>query len=122
MRKMVSLALSREEKSADHPMMLGYGAQESDEPSYPCGCCLYLDDATIKKLDLDGEGVEKDDSLHFMAVGKVIRTSDGPEGKCIHMQITDIGIEGEDQSESSDVKSDESRAKGRYGSDDEGED
>lgn len=116
MRKMVSLALSKEEKDKSYGSpMIGYG-DDSDETKYPCGCCLYLDDATIAKLDLDNSDVEKGDSLHFMAVGKVVRLSDGPEGKCIHLQITDIGIDSEDQTDGSDVKSDEGRAKGRYGS------
>lgn len=117
MRKMVSLALSQEEKDKSNGSpMIGYG-DDSDEIKYPGGCCLYLDDATIAKLDLDNSDVEKGDSLHFMAVGKVVRLSDGPEGKCIHLQITDIGIEG-DEAES-EPKSDEGRAKGRYGSDEE---
>lgn len=117
MRKMVSLALSREEKDKSYGPMIGM-ADDSDETKYPCGCCLYLDDATIAKLDLDNSDVEKGDSLHFYAVGKVVRLSDGPEGKCIHLQLTDIGIDGED-AEEPEPKSDEGRAKGRYGSDDE---
>lgn len=119
--KMIDLALSREEKDSTLGMpTIGYGS-DSDETKYPCGCCLYLDDATLKKLDLDNEGVEKDDTLHFSALGKVVRLSDGPEGKCVHLQLTHIGIAPEG-GEVPEPKSDEGRAKGRYGSDEEDND
>ena len=116
MMKMIDLALSSEERDADSSMLIGHGG--GDEPCYSCAS-FTLDDKAIQKLDLDGEGVERGDSLHFSAIGKVTGMTDMPHGKCFYMQITHIGISDENQSDSSDVKSDEGRAKGRYGSDEE---
>lgn len=123
MRKMVSLALSREERDKNSPMMLGYGGRDDDGPAYPPGCCIYLDDSTLKKLDLDAADVERGDTLHAFILAKVERISDGPEGQCIHMQITDMGIEDEDrENEAAERDEPNRRAKKRYGADeDEGE-
>lgn len=116
MMKMVDLAMSQDERDTSHPMMLGMG--KSDEPCYSCAS-FTLDDAALEKLELDGNGAERGDTIHLSVLAKITGVTDMEYGKCFYLQMTHVGVNGEEQSESSDVKSDESRAKGRYSSDEE---
>jgi hypothetical protein len=94
---MKSLAKSPAEIKKDMPGMPMLAAAKG--PQYPYGCCISLDEATMKTLGLDGEMPSVGDVIHFCCTAKVTAVPgeredmDGKTVKsgCVELQITEMG-------------------------------
>lgn len=95
--KLKDMASTHEEREKKMPLM---AAEIGDQPIYPYGLSLCLDDSTLEKLDLDGD-CEVGDYIHLFALAKVTSVSKNDTGdgeRCrIELQITHMGIENEDE-------------------------
>ena len=104
--KLVNLKLSPEEAKEASPEV-----QETKGPAYPWGLTLNLDEETIAKLDLEGEG-EVGDTCHIVAEGMITgytehKMEDGESRKTLTIQITDLYVEPyENDEDEDDQKSD----------------
>lgn len=92
---MVNMAKNKEEL-AETPME----EMAEDAPIYPYGLCICLTQDELEKLDLDSD-CNVGDTIHLMAMAKVTsisknETSEG-ENCRIELQITDLGLEDEDE-------------------------
>lgn len=67
-----------------------------DPLEYPPGACICLDEEMLDKLDLD-KLPAKGDELSFSARARVEEVHDGRFGTHIAMQITHIGLDGDDE-------------------------
>ena len=105
---MVSLAKTPAEvKEESAPLMAT--SMPSSAPQYPCGCCISLENDTLKKLGLDGDLPAVGDVIEFMATAKVTSASmnervdeNGKSETCcrVELQITDMDVaETEDPAE-----------------------
>lgn len=72
---------------------------------YPYGCCLSLDDETLKKLGLDGDMPQIGEMVHFCCMAKVTSASQneqeddtGVKSTChrVELQIIQMGVPGAD--------------------------
>lgn len=110
--KLKDMAKTDEERKEDMPFMV---AEIGNEAIYPHGLCLYLDDATLEKLDLDGE-CEPGDFIHVFAMAKVTSVSKNDTGKGektrIELQITHMGVE--DEGEEDEKEKPKMRPRSRY--------
>lgn len=97
---MVSLAKSTTEAKADMPAT-AVSMPMGGVPEYPYGCCISLDDESLKKLGLDGDMPSVGEMVHFGAIAKVTSASmhqsideSGAAKECcrIELQITDMGV------------------------------
>lgn len=93
--KFVNLKKSPDELTKDgHCLPCDVGSYAQDV--YPYGLCLYLDDSTLKKLDLDTD-VDAGDQILMACVCKVtsVTKNDTTEGQRmrVELQITDIALE-----------------------------
>jgi Major coat protein-like len=105
---MVSLAKTPAEVKEDMAPMVATSLPPS-APQYPYGCCISLENDTLKKLGLDGDLPAVGDVIEFMATAKVtsasmnerVDESGKPETCCrVELQITDMDVaETEDPAE-----------------------
>jgi hypothetical protein len=84
-----------------------------EQPLYPYGLCISLDDDILSKLDIDDD-CDVGDTIHLCCLAKVTSsskrdTSEGPKHH-IELQITDMAVEDEDEENDAAVK----RMAGRY--------
>ena len=103
---MVSLAKTPAEVKEDMAPMVASNPMPS-APQYPYGCCISLENETLKKLGLDGDLPAVGDVIEFMSTAKVTSASMNermdesgkPETCCrVELQITHIAAtEDEDQ-------------------------
>lgn len=72
-------------------------------PQYPYGCCISLDDETLKKLGLAGDMPAAGEMIHFCAEAKVTCCTqndrvnpDGSTESCnrVELQIVRMGVPG----------------------------
>jgi hypothetical protein len=127
--KFVSLARTPDELKADAEKMGIGGSVPSkvEQPIYPYGLCINLDEETIKKLKLDTDDCEVGSTIHICCMATVTdfgqrKMNDGVNRR-IELQITDLALENEDE-ENAPAFSNHKRMKQRYGiksSGDEGE-
>jgi len=87
---MINMARSEEE---DAP-------ETMEQPIYPYGLCICLTSDELEKLDLDADA-EVGDMIHITAMAKVTSiskraTTEGEDCR-IELQITDIGLENEEE-------------------------
>ncbi len=63
-------------------------------PDYPYGCCVSLDDETLKKLGLDGDLPAAGEMVHFCAEAMVTcgRVSADGQSHCVELQIIRMGV------------------------------
>lgn len=89
-----------------------------EQPVFPYGLCINLDEDTIKKLGLDTEDCEVGSKIHLCCMAEVTdfgqrKMNDGVQRR-IELQITDIAFENEDE-EGTSAFSSEDRMAARYG-------
>lgn len=99
LKKMVSMARSVEElKDANSAMPV--------QSLYDYGLTIRLNDESLGRLDLDTSDVEVGDLLDFRAMAEVTSVSkhDTGDGEkcCVELQITHLGLEGNESTESAD--------------------
>lgn len=87
--KFVSMELSDEEK-LDTLMPI-----PASLPEYPCGLRICLCDPELDKLGLDDEMPEIGDVIDLRAFASVTSVSNGPSGRRIELQITQLAVEDE---------------------------
>ena len=95
--KLKDMSISPEEREKKMPLM---AAELGDQPIYPYGLSLCLDDSILEKLDLEGD-CEVGDYIHLFALCKVTSvskndTGDGEKTR-VELQITHMGVESEDE-------------------------
>lgn len=72
-------------------------AREPMEPEYPYGLCLHISQPELDKLGIKAEDYKIGDVIPLDAVAKVTGISQSSDGySCLDLQITDLGIETED--------------------------
>lgn len=127
---MVNLAKSSAEVKADLAMSVPAAVGKPSVAEYPYGCCISLDDETLKKLKLDGDIPGVGESIHGCFMAKVTSASmnervneDGSTEQCcrIELQITDMGILSADPTDMA-MEQSEARRKRFYGDPDGDED
>lgn len=90
---MVNLALTAEEaKDSSAPV----AAKPGDGPKYPYGLCLYLDNATLKKLGVDklpevGSVLQIAAKAMVVSVGMNQQHDGDKESRC-ELQVTDMAL------------------------------
>lgn len=104
---MTSMKMDSQEKSTMEKNMV------VDQPDYPYGLCLHLDENAIKKLGMKMPKVGDSMMLHAMVTVKSTSQFDSKESganRSMDMQITDMAM--------MPAKGKKSAAKALYGSDD----
>lgn len=119
-KKMVDLARTADDRMKDPCAGMVAHPYESENDKY--GIRINLTESDLEKLDLDLSDIEKDDELHFTAVGKIDSYGDGSLGKHVCLCITHMGIEPEGKDSSDEEEEPEQgKASKRYGGDEEEE-
>jgi hypothetical protein len=94
--KFVSLARSPDELKEQAKKQYG---PSMEQPVFPYGLCLSLDEDTIKKLGLDTDDCEVGAKIHLCCMAEVTdfskRKMDDGISRRIELQITDIAFENE---------------------------
>lgn len=113
--KFVSLARTPKELKADEAKNVPMPAA-IEQPIYPYGTCISLEDEELDKLGLDAD-CDVGDTIHLCCMAKVTScskrdTSSGTTRR-VELQITEVAIEDED-AEGAAAMSSETRIKGRY--------
>lgn len=90
---MVNLQLTPEEAKDNG---IAVATKAGDGPRYPYGLCLYLDNATLKKLGIEGLP-EVGSVLNVAAKATVVsvgmnQQQDGDKEKRVELQITDMAL------------------------------
>jgi hypothetical protein len=102
---MVDLALTPAEVKEKQADMCAGATPTPSVAKYPWGCCISLEDDTLKKLGLDGDMPESGDMIAFRAIAKVTcacqterETTDGKTEQCrrVEIQIIDMTVLGAD--------------------------
>lgn len=92
---MVDMALTPEEKEEKAQ---AYTPCAVDEPNYPYGLSISLDETSLAKLGLDAD-CDIDDLIHMNIMGKVTGVSKNSTGsgdrKNVNIQIMYMGLENE---------------------------
>lgn len=75
--------------------------QPFNASEYPYGLAISLDDLTLKKLDVDFDGIELGETYHLFVLAKVTAKSrheneNSGQRECVELQITHMGAESED--------------------------
>lgn len=110
--KMIDLArTTKEMEEASGPMSMG------SQSKYDYGLCLCFNQETLDKLSLETNDVEPGDFIHLFGMAEVTSvskndTGDGPRHR-IELQLTHLGIEGEDE-ENEEVVSAKVKSKKMY--------
>ena len=115
--KFVNLARTPEELAAEraksNPNSPGY-----EQPVYPYGLCICLDEDMLNKLKLDTEDCEVGAKIHLCCMAEVTdfsqRKMDDGVRRRIELQVTDIALENEDEENAGALDNSERMAK-RYG-------
>jgi hypothetical protein len=79
---------------------MAYG---SEEPCYPSGLCIYLCAAEMEKLGIKAEDYKVGDVISLDAKAKIVGTSQREYGDSLDLQITDLGMETEDDKDAKPV-------------------
>lgn len=72
----------------------------TDQPAYPWGLSISLDNDSLRKLDLDGGDLTVGSTLSLRAKVEVVSISSneskgGDSNQNVSLQITDLGLDGE---------------------------
>ena len=70
-------------------------SQENNEPKYPWGLCIQLENESLEKLGLMKYGFEIGDEIKIVGIAKVTSVSEHESmnqeaKKCVSFQITDL--------------------------------
>jgi hypothetical protein len=93
---MVDLSLTTDEQEEAMESMA-----PDARPRYPYGCCIFLDEKTLEKLDLDTD-VDVGDTIDLRAFGEVTGVHKSGDSCRVEIQLIRMAVENEADEEPGD--------------------